>query len=234
MNAEYTPGPDDPDDDDSGDDDSGDPSSSLVGAFASATAPGEAPWCYIYGDPSSDYYCECGSEGNMIISPVVSGACPYTSHSIVSTIPSATSIAALETITQTNFDGSVQECTSFSQLTNGVHGSVCVGPTIATPPPVVTKASPTTVEPSPTSIAPPPKASCDRAISNDGKLWTVQGRGWITNSLKRNIKACGSLSDWKLDKLTNDSDGWEFRVTFHMNSDYDYCIKNEIKGTANC
>lgn len=170
----------------------------------------------------------------MVTSPVVSGACPYTSHSIISTILPATSTAAAQTITHTNFDGSVQECTSFSQLTNGVHGSVCIGPTIVTLAPVVTKASPTSAEPLSTSVVPPPKASCDRAISNDANSWTVQGRGWFTGSLKRNIKACGSLSDWKLDKLADDPDGWEFQVTFQMNSDYDYCIKSEIKGSVNC
>lgn len=177
----------------------------------------------------------------MVTSPIVSGACPYTSHNPVESTSSVTATAATPTTTLTNFDGSVQECTSFSQIGNGVPGSVCLGPTIMSAASAEIEAGPTStrppvtsVEPSQTLTVPAPAPSCDHSVSHDGNLWTVEGRGWTTNTLKRHVKACGSPRNWKLNSLSNDPDGWEFRLTFEMNADYDVCIRDEIDGTVNC
>jgi hypothetical protein len=177
----------------------------------------------------------------VVTSPIVSGACPYTSHSIVKTTSLATSTAAPVTTTLTNFDGSVQECTSFRQRGDGVPGSVCLGPTIVSPASVAIEATSTSieqpitsVEPLQTTTIPAARPSCDHTVSRDGNLWNVEGRGWSTKALKRHVKACGSPKDWELITLTDDPGGWEFKLTFQMNSDYDVCIRNEIQETANC
>jgi len=177
----------------------------------------------------------------VVTSPIVSGACPYTSHSIIKTTTSVISVAAPPTTTVTNFDGSVQDCTSFSQIGNGVPGSVCLGPTIVSAASVQMATTPTSIEPlvtsiepSQTTLIPAAQPSCDQNVSHDGNFWTVEGRGWSTNTLKRHVKACGSPKDWKLITLSNDPDGWDFRLTFQMNADYDVCIRDEIKGTVNC
>lgn len=172
----------------------------------------------------------------MVTSPLMSGSCPYTSHSIAKTSLLATPTEKPGTTTQTHFDGSIQECTSFSQLNIGIPGSVCVGPTIYTPAPAPAAIqTSTTVPESPsTSVVPSPKASCDLTVSHDGDSWILQGRGWTTSKLKMHLKACGSVKQWNLEELTNDPNAWEFRASFHMNEDYDVCIKNSIDETANC
>jgi hypothetical protein len=176
-----------------------------------------------------------------VTSPIVSGACPYTFHSIVETSSSVASTAALRTTTRTNYDCSIQECTSFSQLGNGVPGSVCLGRTIMSPatvPMEVTSTSSeppvTSVEPSQTTAIPAAKPSRDHNVSHDGNLWTVEGRGWTTKPLESHVKACGSPKNWELITLTDDPDSWDSRLTFQMSADYDVCIKDEIKDTINC
>jgi hypothetical protein len=176
-----------------------------------------------------------------VTSPIVSGACPYTSHSIVETTLLATSTALPGTTTMTNYDGSVQECTDFRQVGNGVPGSICLGPTIAGPPSVVAEATSTPVEPSVTSIEqskvtalPTTRSRCDHKITRDANMWAVEGRGWTTHALKRHLQACDSPKHWEQTTLTNDSDGWEFRLTFQMNPDYGVCIRDEIESTAKC
>jgi hypothetical protein len=92
----------------------------------------------------------------------------------------------------------------------------------------------TSVEPSQTTAMPAAKPSCDHSVYLDGNQWTVEGRGWNTKPLKSHVKACGSPKNWKLNTLTDDPDGWEFRLTFQMNPDYYVCIEDQIKDTVNC
>jgi hypothetical protein len=176
-----------------------------------------------------------------VTSPIVSGACPYTSHSIVETGSLATSTLSPGTTTLTNYDGSVQECTAFRQVGNGVPDSICLGPTVVSAAPVMIETTPTPIGPSATSIEPSQvsaipttRSRCDHKITRDGNMWTVEGRGWTTHDLKRHVQACDSPKHWEQTMLTNDPDGLEFRLTFQMNPDYDVCIRDEIEGTAKC
>jgi hypothetical protein len=55
-----------------------------------------------------------------------------------------------------------------------------------------------------------------------------------THAFKRHLQACDSPKCGKQTTLTNDPDGWEFRLTFQMNPDYGVYIRDEIESTAKC